>query len=182
MKDVRIVVFDIFSSHSSHSEASSTTTASRNNVETHDEILGIVGDMTGNPNANLSKVLRHSHEPGPGCSVHKAFRNVLLEQNFDLLLPAPVDPSEGDAFRRGGVDFTNGITIESFVRDLPSNAQQIVEAANPVGLAERMLPVGLLSRGAGVIAACFWAWLCIIDGNIRHNALSYLTLLANQVG
>jgi hypothetical protein len=40
----------------------------------------------------------------------------------------------------------------------------IIQKANPEDLAGRMLPAGLMPSGARFVAACFWSFLCIIDG------------------
>ncbi|KAH0542451.1 hypothetical protein FGG08_003122 [Glutinoglossum americanum] len=53
--------------------------------------------------------------------------------------------------------------FRSFVRELPTFVQDIVNSANPEGLVGRMLPLELVPPGARYIAACFWAWVCAID-------------------
>ncbi|KAG9230052.1 isoprenoid synthase domain-containing protein [Amylocarpus encephaloides] len=46
---------------------------------------------------------------------------------------------------------------------MPARAYPIIRKADPEDLARRMLPASGIPSGARFVAACFWAFLCIID-------------------
>jgi hypothetical protein len=88
------------------------------------------------------------------------FKNQLLSKSFDSILPRT---------RNDQLDLTPGrnqppCDIKDVTLQLPLRAQEIIAKADPSALVERMLPSGVISSEARYIAACFWAWLCVIDG------------------
>jgi len=109
--------------------------------------------------ARLASVVEH---PNVLSSVTKRFQNSTLGKAYELVLPHDGFPS---AFASGALE--EQIVrrkFNSFVLQLPIFAQDIVKSADPRGLVSRMLPSGLVPPGARYIATCFWAWLCVIDG------------------
>ncbi|KAI9777776.1 MAG: hypothetical protein M1839_008571 [Geoglossum umbratile] len=95
----------------------------------------------------------------------KRFQNSTLGQSYELVLPHNGFPSAfASAFVCDTVEeHVFSRKFKSFVLQFPEFAQDIVNSADPRGLVGRMLPSGLVPPGARYIAACFWAWLCIID-------------------
>jgi hypothetical protein len=107
----------------------------------------------------LASVVEH---PNVLSSVTKRFQNSTLGKAYELVLPHNGFPSAfaSDALEEQIVRKK----FQSFVLQLPMFVQDIVRSADPRGLVNRMLPSGLVPPGARYIATCFWAWLCIIDG------------------
>lgn len=59
---------------------------------------------------------------------------------------------------------TSTIDLTSFLVGLPGVAAPTVRKTNPEDLIERMFPSWATSCGARHVAACFWSWLCVLDG------------------
>jgi hypothetical protein len=95
-------------------------------------------------------------------SATKCFQNCTLRQVYEIVLPRDKFPS---AFMFNAME-ERAISrkFKSFMFGLPAFAQDIVISADPEGLVGRMLPSKLIPPGARYIATCFWAWLCVIDG------------------
>ena len=55
------------------------------------------------------------------------------------------------------------IIIDAFVRRLPPPAEDVVRKVQPSALVNQMLPTGLVKEGARYVAACFWAFICVLD-------------------
>lgn len=118
----------------------------------------------------------------------------LLDKEFGLVLPVPFNGEvgteekekvelndAGSSIKVPRSDFeasafmafmpTWGSSIPSFLiryhTDHNDTAHKIIRKANPEELARRMLPAEVLPPGARFVVACFWAFLCAIDG-ISH--------------
>ena len=58
----------------------------------------------------------------------------------------------------------SSIDLTSFLAGLPRVATPTVKKTNPEDLIERMFPSWAIPCGARHVAACFWSWLCVLDG------------------
>ena len=58
----------------------------------------------------------------------------------------------------------SSIDLTSFLAGLPGVATPTVKKTNPEDLVERMFPSWAIPCGARHVAACFWSWLCVLDG------------------
>lgn len=98
--------------------------------------------------------------------LRKHLSNSLLNRDYSIDLPHPTDSDKSTfpnimRLNRGAQpDFMD------FAHKMPMSAQSIIEAADPVSLANGMLPPTLAPLKARHLAACFWAWLCVIDGEL----------------
>lgn len=54
--------------------------------------------------------------------------------------------------------------VADFVSSFDCDVLKILKKANPELLAQLMLPKDLVGHEAQKIAACFWLWLCVVDG------------------
>ena len=81
-----------------------------------------------------------------------------------MLLPLPLsrDSLVGDI--RGVASI---IDLTGFLAGLPGIAAPTVKKTNPEDLIERMFPCRLFPHGARHVAACFWSWLCVLDGKLH---------------
>jgi hypothetical protein len=111
--------------------------------------------------------------PNVLASAARRFRNRTLDQVYELVLPHDecsstfiLDAAEEQIISR---------RFEFFMHGLPAFARGIVSSADPEGLVRRMLPPELVPPGARYIATCFWAWLCVIDGELARIVI-HMTL------
>ena len=56
------------------------------------------------------------------------------------------------------------IDLSQFLIRLPRKAKTIIERTDPEGLISKMFPFPVTKPGARYVAACFWSWLCVLDG------------------
>ena len=49
---------------------------------------------------------------------------------------------------------------------VPCKAVPIIERTDPVVLISNMFPISMTAPGGRYVAACFWSWLCVIDGKL----------------
>ena len=61
----------------------------------------------------------------------------------------------------------SAIDLSNFLAGLPAVAAPTVKKTNPEDLVERMFPSWATSYGARHVAACFWSWLCVLDGKLH---------------
>ena len=104
-----------------------------------------------------------SPRPEVYYNTHVMF-NALLNRSYMIVVPLPCSSILScDRLPSG----SRGIDLSNFLINLPTLATPIIRRANPEALIDRMLPVSIFPTGARHIAACFWAWLCVLDG--RQN-------------
>lgn len=56
------------------------------------------------------------------------------------------------------------IDLNDFLAKLPQPMKVIYEKADPEKLINLMLPIGIICKEARRVAAAFWVWLCVTDG------------------
>ena len=95
--------------------------------------------------------------------VPKAIYDNEIRQVHTMILPPPYhtflsekDPT-GDA---------NRVDLSGFLGRIPCKAVPIIERTDSAVLISRMFPVSVTAPGARYVAACFWSWLCVIDGKL----------------
>ena len=94
-------------------------------------------------------------------SVHKFVTNKVLARTHTMVLPPTFVKFSGNRTigqTPGNIDLTD------FLLNLQPNAGPIIERADPIALVNRMLPASIIPPGARFVAACFWSWLCVVDG------------------
>ena len=69
---------------------------------------------------------------------------------------------------------TSSIDLTGFLAGLPEVATPTVKKTNPEDLVERMFPSWAIPCGARHVAACFWSWLCVLDGKPHCGACQIL--------
>ena len=69
---------------------------------------------------------------------------------------------------------TSSIDLTDFLAGLPEVATPTVKKTNPEDLVERMFPSWAIPCGARHVAACFWSWLCVLDGKPHCGACQIL--------
>ncbi|KAI5853773.1 hypothetical protein BZA05DRAFT_335943 [Tricharina praecox] len=90
----------------------------------------------------------------------------VLSEGFRIVLPPYLDlPGLGDIEEQGV-----GGTCDQFIGSLPPSCRKVSEKASPLGLVPKLLPHGLISKGARYVGSCFWIWLCIVD-DLTENLL-----------
>lgn len=78
-----------------------------------------------------------------------------LQAEYGLIVPPPYHKDiKGD----GHID------LSDFIDKLPESMKGIYHKANPERLINLMLPEGVICQEARKVAATFWLWLCITDG------------------
>ena len=94
-------------------------------------------------------------------SIKRLIKNKFLDRTYTIVLPPSFvnDPAN----RTSGEGLTK-IDLTKFLLNLPPNAVPIIKQADPIAFVDRMLPVSIIPPGARFVAACFWSWLCVIDG------------------
>lgn len=91
----------------------------------------------------------------------------VLSEGFRIVLPPYLDlPGLGDIEEQGV-----GGTCDQFIGSLPPSCRKVSEKASPLGLVPKLLPHGLISKGARYVGSCFWIWLCIVDGNCTFGRM-----------
>ena len=91
----------------------------------------------------------------------KAIYDNELRQAHNIILPRPYHTSLGAKDSTGDTD---RLDLSGFLARLPCKAVPIIERTDPVVLISKMFPVSMTAPGARYVAACFWSWLCVIDG------------------
>ena len=76
-------------------------------------------------------------------------------------MPLPLSKASLDGDIRSE---TSSIDLTDFLAGLPEVATPTVRKTNPEDLVERMFPSWAIPCGARHVAACFWSWLCVLDG------------------
>lgn len=94
--------------------------------------------------------------PAKGTS----FTNPILATSYEVLTPCPVTPTEFSPIVGG----PTGIVIDEFANRLPKIAHSVIRRVRPEAFVNRVLPKGWIQPGARLVAAVFWAWICILDG------------------
>lgn len=99
-----------------------------------------------------------------GRSIAQEVRSLKLRQEYTLILGLPLSSASqvGD-FRCPA----STIDLSNFLAALPAVAAPTVKKTNPEDLIERMFPSWATSSGARHVAACFWSWLCVLDGKLH---------------
>lgn len=102
--------------------------------------------------------------PSRGRSIAQAVRSQRLRQGYTLILGLPLS----SASQLGDVRCpASTIDLGNFLAALPAVAAPTVKKTNPEGLIGRMFPSWATSSGARHLAACFWSWLCVLDGKLH---------------
>lgn len=73
-------------------------------------------------------------------------------------------------------DIRSTIDLSAFLDDLPSTVEPIIKKTSPETLVERMFPALTSHHGARYLAACFWCWLCILDGKLHLDIYANFSL------
>ena len=71
---------------------------------------------------------------------------------------------------------TSTIDLSGFLAGLPLVTVPTIKKTNPEGLIERMFPCWANSYGARHVAACFWSWLCVLDGKLHCDTCPTINL------
>lgn len=74
----------------------------------------------------------------------------------------------------------SSIDLTNFLAGLPEVATPTVKKTNPEDLVERMFPSWAIPCGARHVAACFWSWLCVLDGTL-HCGTCQILLVSDVV-
>ena len=95
--------------------------------------------------------------------VPKAVYDSEIRQIHTMTLPPPyrTSPSAQDHPRD-----TYRVDLSGFLDRLPCKAVPIIERTDPVVLISEMFPAPITTPGARYVAACFWSWLCVLDGKL----------------
>lgn len=93
--------------------------------------------------------------------VSKAVYDNEIRQVHTMILPSPYHTSLGT---KGPTEDTNMVDLSGFLSRLPCKAVPIVERTDPAVLISKMFPASMTAPGARYVAACFWSWLCVLDG------------------
>ena len=98
-----------------------------------------------------------------GYGVPKAVYDKEIRQVHTMIIPPPyhtclgaIDPTED----------TSRVDLSAFLVRLPCKAVPIVERTDPAVLISKMFPVSMTAPAGRYVAACFWSWLCVIDGKL----------------
>ena len=95
--------------------------------------------------------------------VPKAVYDSEIRQVHTIILPPPYHTCLGANNPTGD---TNRVDLSGFLGRLPSKAVPIIERTDPAILISKMFPASMTAPGARYVAACFWSWLCVIDGKL----------------
>ena len=68
----------------------------------------------------------------------------------------------------------SAIDLGQFLAGLPGVATPTVKKTNPEDLVDRMFPSWATPSGARHLAACFWSWLCVLDGKLHYDTCQIL--------
>lgn len=98
-----------------------------------------------------------------GYGVPKAVYDNEIHQVHTMILPLAYPTSLGAKDPTGDID---RIDLTDFLAMLPDKAVPIIEKTDPSVLIRKMFPVSMTAPGARYVAACFWSWLCVIDGKL----------------
>lgn len=99
--------------------------------------------------------------------VRKAIYDKVSDQTYTMLLP---DLEFGLLKSGGNSQESTHLSLGAFLINLPINVASIIKQADPVGLVNRLFPSSLAPEGARYVAACFWSWLCVLDGQSNISA------------
>ena len=78
-----------------------------------------------------------------------------LRCNYRLIVPPPYSSR---------MKTDGNIDLNDFLAKLPQPMKVIYEKADPEKLINLMLPIGIICKEARRVAAAFWVWLCVTDG------------------
>ena len=100
--------------------------------------------------------------------VSKAVYDNEIRQVHTMILPPPYHTS---LCTKDRAEDKNRVDLSHFLGRLPCSAVPIIERTVPAVLISKMFPASMTSPGARYVAACFWSWLCVLDG--KFCPLSY---------
>ena len=95
--------------------------------------------------------------------VQKAIYDNEIRQVHIMIVPPPYYTSPGAKDPTGD---PNRVDLSDFLGRLPCKAVPIIERTDPAVLISKMFPASMTAPGARYVAACFWSWLCVIDGKL----------------
>ena len=98
-----------------------------------------------------------------GYGVPKAVYDNEICQVHTMILPPPYHTSLGAKAPTGD---TSRVDLSAFLAMVPCKAVPIIERTDPAVLISKMFPVSMTAPGGQYVAACFWSWLCVIDGKL----------------
>ena len=98
-----------------------------------------------------------------GYGVPKAVYDKEIRQVHTMILPQPYHTCLGAIDPTGD---TSRVDLSAFLARLPCKAVPIIERTDPAVLISKMFPVSMTTPGGRYVAACFWSWLCVIDGKL----------------
>jgi len=78
-----------------------------------------------------------------------------LRSDYALIVPPPYNTD---------IRLDVAIDLSDLLYKLPDSMKIIYEKADPKKLINLMLPEGVIDSEARKVAAAFWLWLCIVDG------------------
>ena len=78
-----------------------------------------------------------------------------LRCNYSLTVPPPYNSH---------MKTDGNIDLNDFLAKIPQSMKIIYEKADPEKLINLMLPIGIICNEARRLAATFWVWLCVTDG------------------
>ena len=109
----------------------------------------------GRTRAFLHKLGSASWLPLPNVSyIRRAIHDPVLSRRSTMVIPRPYQ----------GSPLAAHVDLSPFVDRLPLYAAPIIKISSPEDLVGRMFPALLTPPGARYVAACFWSWLCVLDG------------------
>ena len=102
--------------------------------------------------------------PPRGRAHAQTVRSERLRLDYAIILPLPLSSASlvGDIR-----PVASTIDLSGFLAGLPGVAAPTIKKTNPEDLIERMFPPWATSYAARHVAACFWSWLCVLDGKLH---------------
>ena len=92
----------------------------------------------------------------------KVIHHEALDQDYAMIIPSLSGNST--SLVGSSLQGHDRIDLSSFMCNLPAYAESIIDRASPVDLVNQMFPPSIALPGARYVAACFWSWLCVLDG------------------
>ena len=117
--------------------------------------------------------LRAPRTPPGARSLTQAVRSKTLRQEYSLKLPLPLNRVSLAGDIRPA---TSTIDLSGFLAGLPLVTVPTIKKTNPEDLIEKMFPCWATSDGARHVAACFWSWLCVLDGKLHRDTCQIINL------
>ena len=98
-----------------------------------------------------------------GYGVPNAVYDDEIRQVHTMILPSPYHTFVSAKAPIGDI---SSVDLSAFLAMVPCKAVPIIERTNPAVLISKLFPVSMTAPGGRYVAACFWSWLCVIDGKL----------------